>query len=315
MLTKRQRSYIIGSMKIVVTHASPDWDAITSVWLIKRFLPNWENAKVVFVPAGTRVKASKLVTPDNDMDHAVETIGDDEVIHVDTGMGPLDHHQTSDMQVCGASRSWDFVKQQHSEGERWFVRADAIERIVNIIVAIDHFQEVYWENPASDHYEFSLLGVLEGLKYQKPGDDDFYVVFGMECLDAILYDFENRAWAEKEITDKGIVFETRFGKAIGMETMNDTVLKLAQKMGYSIVIRKDPRSGFVRIKTLPKKVGVEKEGPDFTLISEKLKKMDPDATWYLHVSKKMLLNGTTKNPTMVPTKLSLQEIINVVKGI
>lgn len=302
-------------MKIIVTHASPDWDAIASVWIIKRFLPNWENAKVMFVPAGTRVKGSKLVTPDNDMSHAIEIIGEDEVVHVDTGMGPLDHHQTDDMQVCGASRSWDFVNQQHTGGEKWLVRADAIERIVNIIVAIDHFQEVYWENPASDHYEFSLLGILEGLKYQKPGDDDFYVVFGMECLDALLYDFENRAWAEKEIKDKGILFETRFGKAIGLETMNDTVLKLAQKMGYSIVIRKDPRSGFVRIKTLPKKVGGGKESPDFTLISEKLKKMDPDATWYLHVSKKMLLNGTTKNPTMVPTKLSLQEIINVVKEI
>ena len=302
-------------MKIIITHASPDWDAITSVWIIKRFLPNWENAKVMFVPAGTRIKNSKLITPDNDMNHAIERIGEDEVIHVDTGLGPLDHHQTNDVQVCGASRSWDYVKQQHEGGDKWLLRADAIERIVAIIVAIDHFQEVYWENPSADHYEFSLLGILEGLKYQKPGDDDFYVVFGMECLEALLYDFENRAWAEKEIKEKGVIFETRFGKGIGMETMNDTVLKLAQKMGYSIVIRKDPRSGFVRIKTLPVKIGEEKKNVDFTLVSEQLKKMDPSATWYLHVSKKMLLNGTTKNPTMVPTRLSLRSIIDVVKNI
>lgn len=303
-------------MKIIVTHASPDWDAITSVWLIKRFLPNWENAKIMYVPAGERIKGSKLQVPDNNEAHAIEQIGDDEVMHVDTGMGPLDHHQTSDLQVCGATRTWDFVKKQHEGGEKWFLKADAIERIVNIVLLDDHFQEVYWGEPAADYHEFSFFGLLEGIKYQKPGDDDFYTVFGMECLDALVYTFENRAWAEKEIKEKGIEFETRFGKGLGVETMNDTILKLSQKMGYTVVIRKDPRSGFVRIKTLPEKMeGKLEKSVDFTLVSEQLRKMDPDATWYLHVSKKMLLNGTSKNPKMIPTKLSLQQIIDVVKQV
>ena len=51
---------ILSSMKIIVTHNSPDWDAITAVWLIKRFLPNWENAEVQFVPAGDRIKNSEF---------------------------------------------------------------------------------------------------------------------------------------------------------------------------------------------------------------------------------------------------------------
>ncbi len=300
-------------MKIVVTHASPDWDAISSVWLIKRFLPNWENAKIVFVPAGERVKGSKA----DKTQEVIETIGNDEVIHVDTGMGPLDHHQTHDMNVCGASRTWDFVKEQQREtGEKWLTKSDAISRMVSIIVGIDHFQEVYWEEPAADYHEFSLLGLLEGLKYLKPGEDEFFALFGMECLDAMMSNFENRAWAEKEITEKGVEFQTKYGKGIGIETMNDTVLKLAQKLGYVIVVRKDPRSGFVRIKTLPIHAGSKEEkSPDFTLAYEKFSKMDPEATWYLHVSKKMLLNGTTKNPTMIPTKLSLQQIIDVVKEV
>lgn len=302
-------------MKIVVTHASPDWDAITSVWLIKRFMPNWENAKIVFVPAGERVPGSKVHTPSDREEDVIEKIGDDEVMHVDTGMGPLDHHQTSNLNECGATRTWDFIKKQHIDvGEKWFLKADAIERIVTVIVAIDHFQEVYWSEPEADYHEFSLLGLLDGLKYQKPGENEFYVLFGMECLDALVYDFENRAWAENEIQEKGVTFETRFGKGVGIETMNDTVLKLAQKMGYVIVIRKDPRSGFVRIKTMPERLNeTQNKGVDFTLISEQLRKMDPDATWYLHVSKKMLLNGTTKNPKMIPTKLTLDEIIKVVR--
>ena len=39
-------------MKRIVTHTSPDMDAITSVWFIKRYLSGWENAEVRFVPAG-----------------------------------------------------------------------------------------------------------------------------------------------------------------------------------------------------------------------------------------------------------------------
>jgi hypothetical protein len=43
--------------------------------------------------------------------------------------------------------------------------------------------------------------------------------------------------------------------------------------------------------------------------------MDPQATWFLHVSKKMLLNGSPKNPKMKPTKLPLNDIIEVLKTI
>src|SRR5258708_39436145 len=95
-------------MKIIVTHISPDWDAITSVWLIKKYLSGWQEAKVEFVPAGEKLAGSKL-----DVENAsnpIEKIEENEVIHVDTGLLPLDHHQTSDQKVCAASKTWDFVR-------------------------------------------------------------------------------------------------------------------------------------------------------------------------------------------------------------
>lgn len=295
-------------MKIIVTHSSPDWDAISSVWVLKRFLPGWENASVQFVPAGGRVAPFRGESP-------IEKIGNDEVIHVDTGMGPLDHHQTSDKSVCGASRSWEFAVASNPEfgtSEKMKERKEAVDRIIKVIIAIDHFQEVFWFDAAADHQEFSLLGLLDGLKIQRPNDDDFYVMFGMECLDALVHQFENRIWAEREIK-QGKEFETRFGKGIAFETLNDTVIKLSQKMGYVIVVRKDPRKGYVRIKARPQ--SNDHDNVDLTLAYEQFSKMDPQATWFLHVSKKMLLNGTPKNPTMVPTTLSLDQIVNVVKHI
>lgn len=302
-------------MKIIVTHMSPDWDAITSVWLLKKYLSGWQDAEVKFVPAGQRLNNIKLKTENLEQNDPIEKVGDDEVIHVDTGLGPLDHHQTQDTAVSAASRTWDYVLSQFSEAHDHVTaeHKEAVSRIVKVVVDIDHFKEVFWHDAASDIYEFSLLGVLEGLKYEKPGQDKHYMAFGIDCLNALTAEFENRIWAEREINEKGIKFETRFGKGIGFETLNDTVLKLSQKMGYVIVLRKDPRKGYVRIKTLPASDG--NDGVDLTPVHDQLSKMDPNATWFLHVSKKMLLNGTPKNPKMVPTKLTLREIIRVLEKI
>ncbi len=301
-------------MKIIVTHMSPDWDAISSVWLLKKFLAGWQDAEVKFVPAGTRLKNQESGVG-NHGDDPIEIIGGDEVIHVDTGMGPLDHHQTQDTNVSAASVTWDYVKVQiEKAGDKVSSEHDeSISRIVKIIVDTDHFKEVFWSEADADRYEFSLLGLLDGMKYLKPNQDKLYLDFGIQCLDAMVAAFENRIWAEEEIKEKGVEFTTRFGKGMGFETLNDTVLKLAQKMGYVLVIRKDPRKEYVRIKALPSTE--ETKGADLTLIYEQLKKIDPEATWFLHVSKKMLLNGSPKNPKMRPTKLSLEEIIKVVERI
>lgn len=296
-------------MKIIITHSSPDLDAITSVWLIKRFLQGWEDADVQFVPAGSRLDGAK---PGPEITDAIENIKGNEVIHVDTGMGPLDHHQTPDDNVCGASLAWDFVKengqmfQNDETSNKVQNREQAISRIVKVVVADDHFKDVFRPDPNADYFEFNLTEIINGLKLQKPNEDRFYVDFSLQCLDAIMHGMENKIWAEKEIKE-GHGFESVFGKAIAFETINDDVIKTAQKMGYSLVIRKDPRKGYVRIKASPA-VSV-----DLTNTYEQLKKMDPDATWFLHVSKKMLLNGTPKNPKMIPTKLKLEEIINVLK--
>ncbi|MBI2033252.1 MAG: hypothetical protein HYT10_02195 [Candidatus Levybacteria bacterium] len=297
-------------MKIIVAHSSPDLDAITSVWLLRKFLSGWENAEVRFVSAGDRIAPFDHTKTDG----AVEHIGENEVIHVDTGLGPLDHHQTNDEAVCAASLTWDYVRERISGGEKWEEKQEALSRLVKVVVDIDHFKEVFWPDPTADHYEFSLFGILEGLKMQRPDEDDYYVTFISECLDALLHNFENRVWAEKELKEKGKEFQSRYGKGIGFESVNDTVLKLAQKMGYAIAVRKDPRKGYVRIKAKPA-LGVQPKDIDLTLVYEKLSKMDPDATWFLHVSKKMLLNGTTKNPKMRPTRLSLDDIIRVLENV
>lgn len=307
-------------MKFIVTHTSPDMDAITSVWLLKKFLGGWDTAQVKFVPAGDRL----LPLPKGQgFDYAIEKKGEDEYIHVDTGMGPLDHHQTKSDKVCGASLTFDFVKKGLVEVTPAInsEKLEALERIVNFVVEVDHFKEIFRPQALADYHDFSVVNILDGLKLLKPNQDNFYVDYIFDCLDAILHDFENKIWAEREIKDLGIEFKTKWGKGLGIESINDSVIKLAQIMGYVVVVRRDPRKGYVRIKARPDPVKsselkVQREkGIDLTLAHEKLSKMDPNATWFLHVSNKMLLNGTPKNPKMKPTKLKLNDIIEVLKTV
>lgn len=131
----------------------------------------------------------------------------------------------------------------------------------------------------------------------------------MQLLDALRFTFENKILAEKEIKTNSILFKTKWGNGIAFSSFNDTVIKLVQKMGYVVVVRKDPKKGYVRIKARPS--NDPDSDVDLTSVYVKLKEIDSQASWFLHVSKKMLLNGSTKNQDMKPSSLSLESIIEI----
>ena len=317
-------------MKIIVTHKACDFDAVASSWIIKRFLPGWENAEHRFVPAGEKLKGNYVRQGE-----AIEKIDDDDVIHVDTGMGILDHHETQDDNVCATSRAFDYVIKHNEALTKDENKVDALKRIIEYAIDDDHFQEVFFQNPTEDIYDFSIVSLIHGIKLIYPKDEASVMAFGMDMLDSIYHYFENKVWAEKEIKEKGIRFDTKWGKGLAVETLNDTVLKLAQVMGYVIAVRKDPATGSVRVKARPKKRSMnpvrqaqgkhesrikglktfEDVSVDLTPVFEKLSKMDTDASWYLHVSKRMLLNGSSKNPNMKGSKLTLDEVVEVLQNI
>ncbi len=308
-------------MKIIVTHKACDLDAIASSWIIKRFLPGWENAEFQFVPAGGKLKGKYIREGE-----IIERVGDHDVIHVDTGLGPLDHHQTEDTNTCATSLAFDHVLMNNPSLPNDENKAEALKRIVEYTVNEDHFQEAFLPDPNNEIYDFSIVSLVHGIKLMYPKDDQSVMAFGMDALDSLFHYFENKVWAEKEIKEKGIEFHTKWGKSIAIETLNDTVLKLAQVLGYVIAVRKDPSSGNVRIKARPKKRITNNEERitkdtfedvdiDLTPIYEKLKKMDPEATWFLHVSKRMLLNGSSKNTEMKGSKLTLSDVVEVLQNI
>lgn len=306
--------------KIIVTHRSPDLDAITSVWLLKSFAPGWENADVHFVPAGQKLHGNY-----SHEGEVIERVDDNEVIHVDTGLTPLDHHQTQDNNTCAASLTFEYVKSLKNSPINSETKLEALEKMIQLAIDEDHFQEIYYKDSLSYLYDFSITRIIDGYKLLYQKDDLACLEFTMTCLDTILHSLEQKMWAEHEIAEKGIQFDTRWGKACAIESMNDMVLEVAQKKGKVIAVRKDPKYGFIRIKARPLKresnsgtyatETVNVENIDLTPVYEKIKKLDPDSTWYLHVSKKMLLNGSSKNPEMAGSKLTLSQVIEVLKEI
>ncbi len=275
--------------KIIVAHISVDLDAVSSAWLIKRFRPGWHDAELKFVPAGTTLDNKP---PDENPD----------IAHVDTGLGMFDHHQIKDRHLCAAKRVFQYLEK---EG---FLKSEnivALSRMIEFIAVIDNFGEIHFSDPTADMYEFMLYQIIEGLKANKQTDKE-RCEFVFEMLDSVYQTMRNKVRAEEEIK-KGRVFQSRWGKALAMETKNEEAMKLALKSGYSLVIRKDPEKGHIRIKTLPD------DSFDLTALYEKLKKLDSEATWFLHVSKNMLLNGSSKQPESIPTKLSLQNVVELVQ--
>ena len=90
---------------------------------------------------------------------------------------------------------------------------------------------------------------------------------------------------------------------------NEEVLWQGEIEGFCLVVRKDPETGAVRIYA-------RYDRPvDLSAAYKKFKALDPQAGWFLHASKKLLLNQSSVNPQMQPTKLSLETIIQVLKNL
>ncbi|MFW5704080.1 MAG: chromate resistance protein ChrB domain-containing protein [Patescibacteria group bacterium] len=275
-------------MKTIVTHISPDLDAITSVWLIVRFLQGWDQAELQFVPAGTTLNSAP---PDEDPD----------IIHVDTGLGKFDHHQLTE-RTSAASKVYDYI-QEHGSLRKSNI--EALERIIDVVTLYDNFGEVHLTDPASDIYNFSLNEIIYGMK--SVTQNNHHTVLNMlPMLDALLINMKVKVSAESEL-NKGVTLQTRWGRTLIVESSNDEVLKLGLKSGYTLVARRDPEREYIRIKSFPN------SDYDLTPLYEIIKKKDSKASWYLHSSKNMLLNGNYQDgETKKPSRLSLSELIAII---
>ncbi len=277
---------------LIVTHHAPDLDAIGAVWVLKRFdTQHFADAQVGFTDQGSEINPSEA-----------ERLGFQmhQVIHVDTGKGEFDHHQEErgHLHICATSLVYDHVCKIHPE-----LKEDkALKELVEFVTTIDHFEEIYWPEPTSLRYNFTIHELLHGFESVDPHNDESQMHFGLQCLDCAYASLKETLSAEEEMRT-GQEFTLPQGKCLAIETRNDAVIKHAQKTGFAVVIRKDPKSGEARIKARPD------ADIDLTALYEVISKMDNIGSWYNHPSGKMLLNGSRKKRNQRPTPLTLDQLV------
>ena len=286
----------MSSHHLIVTHHDPDLDAIGAVWLLKRFdAQHYADARVAFVDPGRTIDPTEA----EELGYQMH-----EVTHVDTGLGKFDHHQPErgHEQICATSLVYDYICHIHPEAKN----DEALRYFAQYVTEIDHFGEINWPDANSPRYCFMLDELIHAYVGVDPHTDESQLHFGMQCLDCAYHALDETFAAQHEMSD-GETFEVIGGKCLSIENRNDQIMKFAQKAGYTLVIRKDQKSGEMRIKARP-------DSPiELKPLADKIMQMDRQGTWYYHPSGKMLLNGSSKRKQNKPTPLSLQEVTELVK--
>lgn len=276
-------------MKIIVTHQSPDLDALASVWLVRRFRRGWREATVEFVPSGSTL--NKL--PPDKNPH---------IMHVDTGFGMFDHHQNSDF-TCATKKIFEFLCEKKHLSE---TDIPAVERIVEVVNRYDHFKEVFRSDAHDDMSDFSLAYIIMGLRANQ-GLAHKLVDLSETSLDGIFHYMKNKVNAEKVIK-KAKKITTLWGKTLIMETDNDFAMKLAFFHDYDMAVRYSPHYHNVSIKIHPRSSKKLKK------LYEKIIKGDPDAQWFYHASGRMLLNASTSETKTLVTRYSLDDLVKIIQS-
>ncbi len=287
------------SKKIIVTHHAPDLDAITSCWLLKRFdAVCYNQAKVFFVNPGEKLEESKIIDLKVNLS---------EVVYVDTGGGPFDHHDKvrALQMICASSLIYQQLLIKYPD-----LKNDlALKEIIDYAIEIDHFRDIYWPQADNVRYLFMLAEIIRGAEFTYLNNDESQLHFGLTCLDNVYAGLKNFVKARETFKEKGQVFIIKDGRALAIETRNDELLRFGLKKGLVLVLRKDPVSGIVRIKVNPK------SNLKLQNLYQEIIKVDSLGFWFLHPNQKILINGSKKNLNQRPTPLTLDFLIKLVKKI
>jgi hypothetical protein len=256
----------------IVTHVHPDLDALLGTWILIRF-GGYDKSEVMFVPVGKRWEESQ------------------NAIHVDTGLTQFDHHNRSD-RTCAAKLVYDSVFAGRSH--------PAVEVLVNYALKTD------WYLMAEDeHSPFAVNSIIAGLNRLHPDDPRLVAERTFQIFDALCESISQRLAAEREYA-RGFEFESSFGKAFAIESALGAVREVAYDKGAHVFVFVDPVKGYRGYKAR------SQEGIDFTDLYLLVKQREPDADWFLHSSRELLLCGSDKAPDRTLSKLSLGELVDFI---
>jgi len=262
-------------MKTLVTHINPHLDDIVGIWLFKKYSPDFSDAEVEFISAS------------RDADSGTE-----EKIFIGTGGGRFDEHKEG-LSTCAGSLVFDYLKEEGLIPE---LEIKALVKLIEWNLLVDTGKA-----SSSEFDEFSVQAFIR-TKDSSSETSLKSVELGREVLDRIL---EVRKRKEQSILDweKRQEFESKFGK--GYAVTSETVdREFCREQDGDLYLMVDPKYNSVQYFS-PEK--------DIEEIYNKVKELDPEASWFLHQSHHMVICGSSSAPDSKPTKLSIEELIQTTK--
>ena len=258
-------------------------DDIAAIWLFKIFFPDFKNAKIKFISAE---KGSKGLADTKN------------IVHFGVGRGKYDEHK-GDIGKCATSLVWDDIKKSGLSPKDKF-ELEAYEEMVRWNTLVDTAQM-----PITEFDQFMVDTFIRSYK-NDPKDSLKTVELGAEILDRIMPKLikKQRGLADWE---KRIEFKSRWGKSVAVKSA-DFDRSFAYAKGFKVVVQLSPTDHFIGI-TAPGTVDL-----DLTKIYLILKDLEPDANWYFHHSKKMILCGSKSAPEGKRSKLTFEQLIKIIKS-
>lgn len=270
-------------MKTLVTHINPHLDDIAAIWLFKKFHPDFKDAKVEFISA-SRDLASKEETEDK--------------IFVGTGGGRFDEHKEG-LSTCAGSLVYEYLQ------EKGYLPKDEITRkALEVLIEWNKLIDT-GKAPDSQFDEFSVQAFIR-CKDSTCESSESSLELGIQILNRILGVLKRKQHSLKD-WEKRVEFNSKFGRsfAIVSETINR---EFCREQEGDLFLMYHPKHKSVQFFTPSFEIDLEP-------IYEKVKSLDPKASWFLHQSHHMVICGSSSAPDSKPTKLSCNELIEIAKSI
>ena len=269
--------------KTLVTHVIPHLDDIAALWLLVRFDPALKRAGLSFVettPEGIKLPKG--------------------AIGVGVGRGVYDEHK-GDKKDSAVSLVWKDLKRRGRTPKG--LRGTALAALVDFVRRGDMGEYIGKEGPGIP--TATTLRALAKL----PGESSrSATLVGFRLLDAELVLYEERARIDAAIA-RGAKFMTKWGRGIGLtvEAVPGMVSGRIAELGYAMVVLRYPKTGFLHVRATP---GTR---VDLSRLAKVVMKEEPQARWYLHHSKKMLLQGDWVAPVSTRTRYGVAGMIKLIK--
>lgn len=284
--------------KTIITHTSPDFDAIAFLWLMGRFMTGFENAAIEFMPLNA-INEEKLT--------AADAVGDMGKVY-DPEKLRFDHHHLPGVQsiaTCAAMQTWEWLLSKGSDLE--YLRP-LIEEIHKGDMAKSPLVGIH-----SQLFGWKSSGKEAGIEFS---DEEIYS-YGAHILSQIEFWLKRKSESRKEL-DERVVWRSPDNSVWAISGSSVSVSFAAYEEGARIVVFEgEPIELSNGVISYP--VGVSRspewDQPHLGKIVNNILASDYSSsikdelsTWFCHNAGFYAGRGGAKAPDNNPLKVEIKEI-------